>query len=198
MFRYDFINYLVKKHNYQSYLEIGVDYGDCISKINIETKHGVDPVQRSEFVTHNMTSDEFFRTEEQKNYDVVFIDGLHLHEQVIMDVDNSLKVLNKGGIILLHDCSPMKEEYQRRKSSNGPWTGDVWKAILHYRKTRSDLHVSVIDSDYGVGLIKRGKQTLFEDRTKYASVAEYPYDFLVNNRKELLNLITTDEFYLTY
>ena len=54
-----------------------------------------------------MTSDDFFRDNKEK-FDLIFIDGLHETNQVDRDIENSLKFINKGGTILLHDCLPKK------------------------------------------------------------------------------------------
>ena len=58
-----------------------------------------------------MTSDEFF-SQNKETFDLIFIDGLHIHEQVLKDIDNSLNVLNENGVILLHDCLPAKIWHQ--------------------------------------------------------------------------------------
>ena len=43
MNRYDIINELINKHNYKTYLEIGVRNPDeCFNLINCETKHSLD------------------------------------------------------------------------------------------------------------------------------------------------------------
>jgi predicted O-methyltransferase YrrM len=69
---------------------------------------GVDPNQG---VTLRMTSDEFFAAN-QFTFDIVFIDGLH--DQVAKDIENSLRVLNPGGIIVMHDCNPTTKISQLR------------------------------------------------------------------------------------
>lgn len=33
-----------------------------------------------------------------------------------------------------------------------PWSGDVWKSIVHLRSIRPDLRVAVLDCDSGVGI----------------------------------------------
>jgi len=49
-----------------------------------------------------MTSDTFF-LKNKRTFDIIFIDGLHIYDQVKRDVLNSIKVLNKDGFILLYD-----------------------------------------------------------------------------------------------
>ena len=70
-FRWDLIDYLIKKNKYSEYLEIGCDQDQLFSKINIENKTGVDP---SSGGNTRKTSDEFF-FENKKKFDIIFIDG---------------------------------------------------------------------------------------------------------------------------
>ena len=49
-----------------------------------------------------MTSNEFFMTNSKK-YDLIFVDGDHSSNQVKIDIDNSWKILNKGGYLILDD-----------------------------------------------------------------------------------------------
>ena len=49
-----------------------------------------------------MTSNEFFLIT-QKKYDLIFIDGDHSSTQVTFDINNSWKILNKGGYLNLDD-----------------------------------------------------------------------------------------------
>ena len=55
-----------------------------------------------------VTSDEFFarRAPRLAPFGVVFVDGLHTHEQAYRDVVNALAHLDDGGAVVVHDCSP--------------------------------------------------------------------------------------------
>ena len=75
--RYELINKVITKKKYKSYLEIGCDENQNFDKINIQEKIGIDPKKGGNI---KMTSDSFFRTN-QKNFDCIFIDGLHTYEQ---------------------------------------------------------------------------------------------------------------------
>ncbi len=46
-----------------------------------------------------MTSDDFFRQYQGPPFDLIFIDGLHLSEQVLTDVRNSLDWLSPGEVL---------------------------------------------------------------------------------------------------
>lgn len=188
MKRTDIINHFIEKRKYKRYLEIGVDHGENFKKVVCEEKFGVDPAENSN-VTHQMTSDDFFK-KNKKKFDIVFIDGLHHAEQVEKDIENSLKFLKKGGVIVLHDCIPHCERIQRVPRETKEWTGDVWKAIIKVRR-QPDIHISIVDTDYGVGIIEKGQQTpLIIDNPTFAQFEA--------KKNEWLNIISPEEFLNKY
>ena len=125
-FRWDLIEYLCNKRIFNSYLEIGCDNDELFSKIKIKNKIAVDPVSGGNV---KQTSDQFFLSN-NKNFDLVFIDGLHEYQQVKKDILNSLKNLNDNGIVLVHDCLPDSISKQAVPRYRMSWNGDVWKAIV--------------------------------------------------------------------
>src|SRR5262245_26001763 len=129
MDRVEFMNRLVRQRGYSSYLEIGCGSGETLRSITARYKVGVDPVGEATFP---VSSDAFFQ-ENRRHFDLVFIDGLHLREQVLRDVNGALGCLSPGGTIVLHDCLPLTERHQLRTRLPGPWTGDVWKAVVELR-----------------------------------------------------------------
>lgn len=201
--RYDLINYIAEQNGFTDYLEIGVNDGSCIRRINITNKDGVDPSPNSELgfgepvpeINYQVTSDYFFDNYAYKKYDVIFIDGLHESFQVDKDIQNSLKYLNDGGFILLHDCNPPEYEIQLVPRQTGIWNGDVWKSIVKLRCTDSSLEINVIDTDWGVGLIKKGNSEIY---TKASLEECLEWNYFDLNRDELLNIISVDEFYKMY
>ena len=146
--RFDIINKLINSKKFKSYLEIGCQSDVNFSKIKIENKVGVDPQSGG---TLRMTSDEFF-SQNKDTFDLIFVDGLHIYEQVLKDIDNSLNVLNENGVILLHDCLPAKIWHQTIPQTHSSWNGDVWKSIVQSR-TREDIDTYTIKADQGLGLI---------------------------------------------
>jgi len=110
--RSDFMNYLIRKHNFKSYLELGVDNAWNYNQINIESKTGVDASSRSLHASTGdpvdmfiMYTDNFFAINEKK-YDLIFIDAMHEMSQCYIDFKNSYNFLNDNGIILFHDIWP--------------------------------------------------------------------------------------------
>lgn len=193
MNRTQIINILIKKNSYKTYLEIGVNTpaqpGYNWDGVQIETKHGVDPAVDT---TYKMTSDEFFNKHINTNYDIVFVDGLHLFEQAYRDIVNSLNYLNDGGVIVVHDCYPKKEITQRRERASSAWHGDVWKAILKLRIENSNIQIYTVNADEGCGIIQKGSQILF--KTGNSNENPYTYDFFKKNKAKILNLISVKEF----
>lgn len=184
--RTDIINFLIKKNNYNKYLEIGVqDQARNFNNINCKTKIGVDP---NGSTTFKLTSDTFFEQNEE-TFDIVLIDGLHLEDQVDKDIQNSLKFLNKNGTVVLHDCLPISESHQREVyGGGGIWAGTVWRSIAKLRMTDSSLEINVVDIDWGCGILrKKSKNTLFKK-----SIIDY--SFYEKNKNELMNVITVEQF----
>ena len=176
--RFDIINKIIKKKKFESYLEIGCQSDVNFSKIIIKNKIGVDPQSGG---THRMTSDDFFK-QNKSTFDLIFIDGLHVYEQVLKDIENSLKVLNDNGVILIHDCLPAKIWHQTIPQTHSSWNGDVWKSIVKSR-TRIDLDTYTIEADQGLGLIlKRKNKDLLVDKIENFKNLKFR-DYYIHHKK---------------
>jgi len=181
------IQKIINKKKYKHYLEIGCYKDELFSKINCETKIGVDPVSGGNV---RETSDNFFKKNNQK-FDCIFIDGLHYYDQVKKDVINSLKVLNENGIILLHDCLPNDVYSQAIPRCQYNWHGDVWKALVEFR-TYENLDVYTCYADFGIGVIfKRKNSNLLKINTK--KFRELKFKEYFNNFKLFMNVISFEE-----
>lgn len=189
------------------YLEIGLGDGGVFLHIAARHKVGVDPaglplgrrlrhplsLLRSRMV--RATSDEFFaELDDGARFDVSFVDGYHTWEQALRDVEGCLRHATPDGVVLLHDCNPPNEpagmrdpeEAATRADGDGSWCGDVWKAIAYLRAARPDLSVEVLDTDFGVGIVKQEpSEPIALDPT---AVGALTYDDLDGDRSELLGL----------
>lgn len=187
MKRYDIIRHLIEQRGYKSYLEIGVLENETFNNVPLDVKHGVDP---NGCGTHTMTSDEFFANHCEQSYDIIFIDGLHLAEQVTKDIENSLTHLNSGGIIVVHDVLPEQEWQQNETGISGkPWVGTVWHAIADLRCERDDVSICTIDTDWGCCLIKRGVQIPY-----IKDVVAWTWEYFLEHKLQLLNVISPEQF----
>jgi hypothetical protein len=187
MKRFDIINHYIQKYNYQSYLEIGCQWGINLREIVCPNKLAVDPDSKSA-ADIKITSDEFFRLY-HKTWDIIFIDGLHIESQVDRDIQNSLNSLTSNGTIVMHDLNPKAEKHQLETwDGSCPWNGSSWRSFVKLRATRPDLEMFVVDTDYGCGVIRHGRQ----DCIKLPEVLTYKD--LELNREYMLRLITTEHF----
>ena len=180
--RFEIIQDIIDFKKYNSYLEIGCDRNQSFSNIKIEKRVGVDPVEGG---IHKMTSDHFFSINKD-NFDIIFIDGLHEYSQVMKDIKNSLKFLNKDGIILLHDCLPRTIWNQITPRLNSDWNGDVWKSIVHCR-TLDNIDTYTFIADRGIGLIfpRKNKNLIkFEKKVNFKNLTFKQYfikhEYLMN------------------
>lgn len=178
--RMDFLNEICVRSNVQAYLEIGCRDDECFSRIGAKHKVGVDPNSGG---TVRASSDYFFQHNNDK-FDLVFIDGLHLYEQVLRDIRNALEVLNPGGVIVLHDCLPLTSEAQYRRQCTRYWNGDVWKAIVEIR-TWEDIDTATCLIDHGLGIIRPRPNTdiLAPPVTPFPDL---PFEFLTADYQRLL------------
>lgn len=188
MNRTEIIQSFINKINAKKYLEIGMGCGTNHRNIICDYKISVDPIPTVP-VTFSLTSDDFFKQNNEK-FDIIFIDGLHWSEQVYKDIINSLTILNDNGVIICHDINPPDEGHQiyPQPTTQANWTGDCWKAWVKLKSERNDLHMEVVDTDYGCGIITIGKQKLIEINN------DLTWEFLDRNRVELLNLISVESF----
>ena len=151
--RVSFISVATQKFENCSYLEIGCDNNICFNSIPVIDKIGVDPDRGGNIKD---TSDNFFKNN-KKIFDVIFIDGLHVYDQCRRDVINSLKFLNGGGFIFIHDLIPRNYMEENVPKLGEPWCGDVWKVAQELSKTKG-IDFFVIKADHGVGMLKKKKR----------------------------------------
>lgn len=127
----DLLNQLIIKNKLKSYLEIGIGSGQNFTNVIAGIKIGVDPAPLFFKGVFQMTSDDFFAVDTNKQkYDLIFIDGDHTAEQVEKDFNNSLARLNENGFIMIHDCLPENEEGTIVPRQTKIWWGDVYKFAM--------------------------------------------------------------------
>ena len=185
-----------RKKNYRSYLEIGCRSNATFKAVSLPDKTGVDPETGG---THRMTSDTFFEKYFDLKFDLIFVDGLHEKEQVQRDILNSLASLNKGGVILIHDCLPRTpqnqysvEEFRDAFNAEPPdgkaWNGDVWKGIVKLR-TREWPDICVLNEDWGMGIAmdRSNSQRVLKD------VSNLDWRTFCTRKEELLRIVDQNQ-----
>jgi hypothetical protein len=224
MNRIELIQAIFQKTELEYYLEIGCRKGRSFLPIVAKHKMVVDPAFAIPFyrkwkwgikVPENAnnqyfeeTSDDFFakRKDLIKQLDVVLVDGLHTYRASLLDALNSLKYLNKDGIIIFHDCLPpnraaamptelfpTKKEKRSIPGWTNEWCGDVYKTIIYLRKAFPEvLDALVVDTDYGLGIlrpkVKLNPTDLKIDEALFEEINKIDYDQLMADTKNLINL----------
>ena len=87
------------------------------------------------------------------NFDIIFIDGLHEHEQVVRDFNNARKFLRKGGYIFLHDLlppGPKHAVFPTGKDDPTPRCGTAWRVIFDILKLNKEFYI--INRETGIGV----------------------------------------------
>ena|ERR1700722_10195988 len=146
------INALATGLSAQHYLEIGVDAGQTLCDVCIAERTAVDPHFRFDigpFVNarthfHEEPSDAYFADlKEDSVFDILFIDGLHVFEQVVRDFSNAVAHSHRSSVIVLDDTQPndiysaipnVEEAFKFRALaglSDRSWHGDVFKAVFY-------------------------------------------------------------------
>jgi hypothetical protein len=221
MNRLFFLKKLFRKKRFETYLEIGVFKGRVFFSVPAHKKIAVDP--KFQFTAskkvkkffrrvsnlwakfYEKTGDDFFAEDaptlfKKNKIDVCLVDGMHEYNFALRDIENSLKFLQKDGVVLIHDCNPLSkeasvsfEEYKNRGFVQD-WNGDTWKAIVHLRSLRDDINVFVLDCDQGLGVVTYGEP---ESKLKFTQeeINSLTYERLNENRKEWLNLKEPSYFF---
>lgn len=141
------------------YLEIGTNRGssivlaDCASVvIDPQFRLSSDIIgKKPELHMFQQTSDDAFACDRLANlgvqFDMAFLDGLHVAEFLLRDFMNTEKCMADDGVIFFHDTAPFDHAMTNREFLRGvpAWTGDVWKLLPILREYRPELDVQHLD-----------------------------------------------------
>lgn len=179
--RTELLNTIADTINAKNYLEIGISTGENFNNIKVEKKVSVD-IYLPCNATFPISSDDFFAFNKDK-YDLIFIDGYHQKHQVYRDIMNSLACLTPNGVIVTHDTLPLSDT-----AITPIMCWDAWETFVHLRKTNPNIYMASIltedDGGTGCGIIKHGKQTLFQPEIQYVT-----FDYYIQNITTLMNII---------
>lgn len=203
MNRVEIINTISALIGALQYLEIGIAEGNTLVNVNVPNKVGVDPNPRykamdkkrieeiHQIEIHEIESDHFFFYN-TRYFDVVFVDGLHIYEQAIKDILNSLNFLNHNGFVVVHDILPKDEKSASRDRSTFEWNGDVWKVVYDIYKNYPDIGYFVSESDAGLGVMWKKNGSNFYLPKWNDDIRDLSYRFFEENGKFFLNRVKPD------
>jgi hypothetical protein len=150
------------------------------------------------------------------HYDIILVDPWHQYSTSIRDLKAAFDLIEEGGILVVHDCLPDDEKLVTPEFIPGEWCGVTYKAYLDFVAGRHDLEYYTVETDYGCGIVRKLGQPwwrglvpeLCRSRVKLSKCPllwdqwhengdDFPraYRFLKENKKDLLNLISVDEFF---
>lgn len=166
------------------YLEIGVFMGASLQLatcpalgIDPSPCMGLDNPLREKIAV--ATSDDYFFDKSnrpgpyQDILDMVYIDGMHLIENVIKDFINIEARSHPGSIIVLDDIYPNHPAQASRERETLVWTGDVWKIVQILRDVRPDLVLIPVNTHPAGTLIVLGADAGNQDFIK-------GFDFIID------------------
>jgi predicted O-methyltransferase YrrM len=152
----DFIVSLVRSINCKSYLELGLYVGETFEKVApfVSLCCGVDikDLRKNKSIGNffQMNTVNFFN-QNTKMFDVIFIDADHKYESVLIDLENSLKFLNKNGVIIMHDTDPTEKKWL-----DFGYCGDAYRIINYVHNIHPDLDIMTFPIGHeGLTLVKR-------------------------------------------
>jgi len=165
MTRTDILNMLIRKHGYESYLELGLGPLSNFKQVKAKYRQGVDK-NWYEFYEENDRfwygpTDEFFENVERltvNKFDLIFIDADHRHAGSCRDIFRSFSLLKDGGTIVLHDVLPKtpREALPKKERNSNPWCGEVWRSWVEFRRFKGVVSYAV-NTDHGCGVLQRGE-----------------------------------------
>jgi hypothetical protein len=148
---------------------------------------------------------------EGKTYDLVFVDSYHMYAGSMSDLENAIELLATRGTLVVHDCNPMTADLVTPEYVPGTcWCGLTYAAFLDFVHRRADLDFCVVDTDWGVGIVRRkqdfpttnqGDVSMEATRLRQDVIAQarqLEWDYFDAHRQRLLHLVSVDEFLASY
>lgn len=151
----DFISLLADVYQPKSYLELGTYKGETFFKIQQKCPHCIGVDSAADAVGHRMTTQEFFY-KNLETFDMIFIDADHNYKAVLSDLWNSMRILNRAGLIILHDTDPATDNLL-----DPGYCGDAFKILstLDMPQFHDWTQITLPLSDPGLTLVQRRHDT---------------------------------------
>jgi hypothetical protein len=119
------------------------------------------PVPSDEYFAHHAAGDEF---------DLIYLDGLHVYDQTLRDLLNGLEHLQPRGVVVIDDTVPptsmaairerrdFDAERVRTGSDAKEWMGDVFKVVHFIQAFCPYLRYATIANNHGQTVVWRGRR----------------------------------------
>jgi hypothetical protein len=217
MRKFEIVNALIARRGYRKYLEIctpatGLLFGR-VDRERLQWKHRLMYRCPAGF---NDGWEITFRSEDEQvgrsmnpamRYDLIFVDPFHSLECSLRDLEFAADLLEPGGAIIVHDCSPPTRESATAWFRPGSWCGLTYNAYIKFVLSHPELVYYTVDTDFGCGVIRRwpvtppfaapsgtNRNRLLQQWQREEKRSRDMFDFFCRHRRELLNLISVKEF----
>ena len=147
--------------------------------------------------------------ENRQRYGIIFVDPFHTYASSSIDLTGAFALLRPGGIMVVHDCNPPDESVASPEFTVGNWCGLTYMAFIDFMLCREGLSCYTVDTDFGCGVIYKHRPlpgtiplwrsapldrlALAWDAARHDAAKRFA--FFAQNRRELLNLKTVEEFF---
>lgn len=197
--RWQVLRRLVNLYPEPRYLEVGVCEGLTFDRVPAARKVAVDPEFRFDQVEkgrthpeatyHEVTSDEYFNriVAPDEEFDVIYLDGLHVFGQTLRDLLNALAHLQPRGVIVIDDTRPptylasipdrirFGEERRALGVRDQDWMGDVFKVVHFVQAFCPHLSYGTIANNHGQTVVWRQRRDE-EPRRDLGGIAAMTFD----------------------
>ena len=163
----DFVSAMASIYKPRVYLELGLYMGETLNKTApwCEKVYGVDTNLDRVYVNpdigertelHQSTTDDFFEKFKNLNVqiDMAFIDADHHATSALRDLENVLRHLRPGGVVIMHDTDPLSDHYK-----DPGLCGDSYKLVEKLEHRHNLNIVTVPLAEAGLSLITRKKES---------------------------------------
>lgn len=149
------------------------------------------------------------RLGDQPKYDVALCDPHHSYANSLGDLSAAWKLLEPGGTLVVHDCSPATRELASIVQADSWWCGRTFEAFLDFVYQMGAPYFTV-DADYGVGVVHKTADegsvghpfapllAAMSDTARKIWAGTSPdedrFDLFDENRCDLLNLVPAQTF----
>lgn len=221
--KYDIINFLGKRYELRSYLELctpstGLTFSE-IDQVWFEKRHrlvyrcpanvsdgDVYTFRTEHDSSRDITATIFAAKDEQAPYDLIFVDPWHTLEASREDLDGAWKLLQAGGMMVVHDCNPPDADYASPQFRPYGWCGETYRAYIDFVAFRTDADFCTVDTDYGCAVIRkaapgepryRHDERLLEIWLRWSAASSNPeerYAVFDRYRSEILRLVSVEQF----
>ena len=209
---------LLDLYDRPAYLEIGVAKGATFMPLRAARKVAVDPgfrfdieaagAEQPHAAFHSTTSDDYFaRPLKGARFQVVFLDGLHVFEQLFRDLVNTLSVVAPDGVIVIDDIFPTDEiaalpdprQAVRLRRERGivsnAWMGDVFRIVPLIDTLFQRWSFACIADNHGQLVMWPRPRAAVEQRTLH-QMTDFSYERAVEH-KDMFRFRPFDEIVAT-